>query len=377
LFVAVALASQDGSHHRYWNRRSEDNSTATLYLLEAAANSDMAVCLDGSPGGYYFRPAPQNSSGVNKWYIHHQGGGWCTSLGDCYSRSQSALGSSKSYTPNMDLTGDYFSTYPEQNPMMYNWNAVFLMYCDGASFSGSNSTVSSYQGHNLYFRGHHVLNAMMTDLLENRGLSQATDVVISGCSAGGLATFLHVDEWRSMIPTTARVVGMPDSGFFLDYETQENYAGYMQWVFVQQNTTSGVNADCIAYWTPQGQPWKCIFAQHTAPHISTPIFPLQSEYDSWQTANILGSTDPNLINPYGDYLTELVKETELTSDRNGIYLDSCWHHCTSGMWNTMVTDGVTMAQAFQLWYNNVQNVWQQGQDFPCTSCCPSSNNTPK
>ena len=48
-----------------------------------------------------------------------------------------------------------------------------------------------------------------------QGLKLATDVVVSGCSAGGLATYLHVDDWASMFSKSVKVVGMPDSGFFL------------------------------------------------------------------------------------------------------------------------------------------------------------------
>ena len=53
--------------------------------------------------------------------------------------------------------------------------------------------------------------------MANHGLKEATDAVISGCSAGGLATFLHTDQWCDALPN-AKCVGMPDSGFFLDYQ---------------------------------------------------------------------------------------------------------------------------------------------------------------
>jgi len=340
-----------------------------LYLLKEAATDDMAVCLDGTPGGYYYRASPILSPDANKWYIHHQGGGWCESMSDCYARSLTPLGSSSSYPATMSLNGDYFSPDPSVNPMMWDWNMVYIQYCDGASFSGSNSTVTNYQGDNLYFRGAHILNAVIVDLLTNRGLNMATDVVISGCSAGGLSTFLHVDEWRAAIPVTARVVGMPDSGFFLDFETEQGYQSGMQWSFMQQNASSGVDQDCIADWTAKGQAWRCMFAQHTVHHVQTPIFPLQSEYDSWQIYNILGSNSTALVNPYGALLTSLIYKHELASNRNGVYLDSCTHHCTSGMWNSMHTNGVTMAQAFAMWYNNVEYIWQQGQSYPCVSCC--------
>jgi hypothetical protein len=56
---------------------------------------------------------------------------------------------------------------------------VFLRYCDGASFSGNNASTYPISGTELHFRGHHILNAAMDDLLNNRGLDQATDVVVS------------------------------------------------------------------------------------------------------------------------------------------------------------------------------------------------------
>jgi len=269
----------------------------------------------------------------------------------------------------MSLNGDYFSPSPEANPMMYNWNMVYLQYCDGASFSGGNLTVSQYNNSNLYFRGAYVLQGFQTDLLDNHGLSEATDVVISGCSAGGLSTFLHVDQWRMVIPNTARVVGMPDSGFFLDYETQMEYSSNMQWVFTQQNASVGVDADCLDYYEPLNEQWKCIFAEYTSPFIQTPIFPLQSEYDSWQVPNILGSTNATLINKYGNLVSQRVFETVLPNPRNGVYLDSCYHHCTSGLWNSMHIGGVTMATAFQEWYNNYAYTWIAGQEYVCNECC--------
>lgn len=40
-------------------------------------------------GAYYHLPG--TGSGANKWYVHHQGGGWCESLDDCLSRSKVRL----------------------------------------------------------------------------------------------------------------------------------------------------------------------------------------------------------------------------------------------------------------------------------------------
>ncbi len=49
-----------------------------------------------------------------------QGGGWCESLIDCYGRSKTSLGSSKTFDPivDFDQVGGYFSSNPESNPQV-------------------------------------------------------------------------------------------------------------------------------------------------------------------------------------------------------------------------------------------------------------------
>lgn len=81
-------------------------------------------------------------------------------------------------------------------------NSVLLKYCDGetlsactmltpnlpgASFAGSNSSVTKVNGTTLHWQGKNILHAAINDLLTHRTLANATDVVISGCSAGGWA----------------------------------------------------------------------------------------------------------------------------------------------------------------------------------------------
>lgn len=298
-----------------------------------------------------------------------QGGGWCENLGSCLSRSKGDLGSSKNYPATANLGGGYFDNNPAVNPQMYNWNMVFMRYCDGGSFSGANMTVTEYSSTKLYFRGKLILRAMVTDLLKNRGLDKATDVVVSGCSAGGLASWLHTDYYAQVLPKTAKVVGMPDSGFFLDYESSRKYHSGMMWVFNQMNATSGVHQGCIAG-QKAGETWKCIFAEHTAPFIKTPMFPLQAEYDSWQTGNDLGSKDPAVINVWGANLTKIIYANAInTNPQHGMFLDSCFHHC--GKWGSIRIDSDVQAVAFQKWYNDhtTKRIWEQKKSYPCTDCC--------
>ena len=92
-----------------------------------------AVCLDGSAPGYYIGKGI--GSGANKWILHQEGGGWCNTTEDCLSRSKTRLGSSKDWSPII-LLGGIFSDNETVNGEFYNWNVVFLGYCDGGSFSG-------------------------------------------------------------------------------------------------------------------------------------------------------------------------------------------------------------------------------------------------
>lgn len=368
---------------------------AQKYEMTAAAKNTGAVCLDGTPGAYFLQKG--TGSGAKKWYVHHQGGGWCESLDDCLGRSQGDLGSSKAYPANASLGGGYFSTDPKQNPLMYNWNHVYMRYCDGASFSGNNETVVSYKGKSLHFRGKRVREAMAKDLMENRGLSEATDLIVSGCSAGGLATFLHTDQWCDMVPS-AKCAGLPDSGFFLDYQdpgvacspqstyTKDrlgntidgNYHCGLKWTYTIQNATAGIHQDCVA--AHKGEEWKCMFAEHAAEHIRSPIFAMQSQYDSWQTGNVQGTGGDPKTQVLGNNITARIQSMLMAkNNESGAFLDSCHHHC--GAWNSIRIDGDLVSVAMQKWYNGIgkpgnKRLWNQNKAYPCEACCKPDEYSP-
>ena len=376
--VSLSLALDDGSADFY---KSVGGPIGNITLLTDAAQTAGAKCLDGTPGAYYF--APGSGDGANKWYMHHQGGGWCESMDDCLGRSQGDLGSSKNYPASTDLGGGYFDNNPKENPMMYNWNKVFMRYCDGGSFAGNNENVAAYKNTSLYFRGKRVREAIAHSLFETRDLAKATDVVISGCSAGGLATFLHTDQWCDALKAAnpaAKCVGLPDSGFFLDYQSADaargglgstkpgNYHAGLKWVFETFNSTAGVNQDCInAHGTggpgaaTDSDTYLCQFAEHTSVFTHTPMFAMQSEYDSWQTGNVLHPGDS--VQTLGDNVTKRMQANLFgPHPQSGAFLDSCHHHC--GAWNQIRIDGDLISDAFAKWYDGLgkpgnKAVWNQ------------------
>ncbi|KAK9147174.1 hypothetical protein Sjap_007077 [Stephania japonica] len=193
---------------RNLSRRSSGLDLMVGLTLIPSAVPKGAVCLDGSLPGYHLHPG--FGSGNNSWLIQLEGGGWCNTIQNCVSRKNTRLGSSKYMEKALPFVG-ILSDKPDENPDLYNWNRVKLRYCDGASFSG--------EGHNetsqLYFRGKRIWLAGMEDLMA-KGMHNADQALLSGQSAGALASMLRCDEFRQLFPATIRVKCLSDAGLFLD-----------------------------------------------------------------------------------------------------------------------------------------------------------------
>ena len=126
-----------------------------------------AVCLDGSPGGYYIRQ-PLRKSGADDptgWVVFHQGGGWCSSDESCFERSHTGLGSSKFWGPT--YTDLYEGSALFNIKPFDSFTVVYAQYCDGSSWTGNadapvhiNATAPP-----IYYRGRRLLDALIDDLL--------------------------------------------------------------------------------------------------------------------------------------------------------------------------------------------------------------------
>lgn len=88
-----------------------------------------------------------------------------------------------------------------------------LRYCDGGSFAGDSEFINGTSI--IYMRGQRIWDAIITDLFR-KGLATAQQVLLSGCSAGGLATFFHCDDLQERLGGATTVKCMSDAGFFLD-----------------------------------------------------------------------------------------------------------------------------------------------------------------
>jgi len=385
----------------------------SIYLPNSSTSG--AVCLDGSPGGYFI---DRNTS--TDWVIYFQGGGWCYEEHDCATRAQTLLGSSKLWnttynTTNLEGYSTILNSNTTVNPDFADFNHVFLPYCDGASFTGDADSPVVVDNTTVYFRGLRILNAVIADLKMQHGFNTAQTVVVSGCSAGGLSTYLHADYIGKQLPSSVtKFRAIPLSGFFLYHVNTEGkkvYPDQMKYAFQMQNSTGGVDEGCIAS-KPVDYQWECFFAQENYPFIETPIFVINSAYDSWQVPCILASEpvgqnsssngacgaapgwgnctvdldncnviQDTIVQQYGDdFVTQLTSIATWNKPGNGAFIHSCYTHCDSviaNWWELITINGTSERNALHKWWISNQTTPAATNNYlPCRYPIPFKNCNP-
>jgi hypothetical protein len=196
-----------------------DPNTMELVLMPEKAASQGAVCLDGSPGGFYYRAAtdPEHK---NDWLLHFKGAGWCFDDVDCLARSQMEFGSSNFWK---NTTGGWNGgLLAPRDPEFGKFNKVILLYCDGTSFTSNRDDPLVVGGSPIYFRGLRIRDAIIETLTEKYGLANAQNVLLTGCSSGGLAAYLHQDalaaRMKVIAPGMTKFRSAPVSGFFAQHD---------------------------------------------------------------------------------------------------------------------------------------------------------------
>ena len=187
-----------------------------------------------------------------------------------------------------------------------NCNCIHLPYSDGASFSGYRAKPWPVPGTNetVTFRGIKNFDAVV-DFAMKHGMTNATEFVLTGGSAGGLSTFLHADRVASRLkaeaPKIREIRAAPVVGYFLDHDnfkhttgfpggpnspqwstpgTGANYTNWMKYVYSMQNLTfgqdGGLTQACQA--KHPTEPWLCFMSPHMQDVIQTPFFMFNSKY---------------------------------------------------------------------------------------------------
>lgn len=329
-------------------------------LLEEAG----AYCLDGSPFSYYLRPA-SNPANRDKFVFFLQGGGLCVEPADCYERMLTPLGSSSQWEAVIssdNVAGDAH----ERNPF-HDWNFVYLRYCTGDTWVGT-STHRRPQSLGFYFSGRNCLQATMLHLQQTAGLGGASQLVLSGTSAGGIGVFNNCDWFAGRFPD-ARVRCVPQAGQFFAANTHAEWQERLGWENVTMNEIAGLyvgtmfnasmDQSCVADHETKGLPAVLCWDVGTVlPYITTPTFVVQNSWDRLQIDDILCWQDNILPCPKAwlrDFKQRTLGQLKSLAHRSssgiqGAWVPSCFSHtlntCTAGACSVQ---NHTMGQAIAAW----------------------------
>ena len=357
------------------------------YKIEKAAKHG-AVCIDGSIPGYYFRQG--EGSETNKWIIHLHGGAWCYDPETCFRRSHSILGSTKNWSAE-NITNFFQGILSKNriiNPWFSDWNVVVQSYCDGGLFSGRRKEPLVYRGRKLYFRGRQILKAMV-ESLKRRNIANASDIVLSGTSAGGLAVLLQGDYLRHKLPKTAAVRGLVDAGFFLDSETEGGpkvIGNQFRGLYSLQNPK--LRKKCESG-RENSTRYQCLFPQYTVEHTKLPIFFVNALYDHWQLSELQKlpciyhndfcvAEERDRILDFRKIMYSRLNDALARLPRAGLFADSCIGHgqvIVDYTWSRIRVNNSTVRDAFTDWLRDEHGAKRHINvdcHFPCNGSCPKS-----
>ncbi len=378
--------------------------------------------------------------------VYRCGAHYSESLADCahraYSNKQCLIGSSDPacFGPVAGYTGAPFAekmslldvptcngarwcgalmlSNKTQNPLAYGWNKLYIPYCDGGSFGGrnhtttwtnwtgtlANGTILTNASVPLHFRGRVNLEAVVSDAIARHGLGSATDVVVGGDSAGGLATYWSADWWQKRLSPSTRFGVAPDSGMFINSSAPggEVWRKNLGWIVSQMNSTSSLDSSCRA--AHLSDPSACAFPNVVLPYISAPIFVMQGQVDGvMDDISGAGRTVTGRNIAKAEILASVKAAVAARPSQNAAFLTMCDEHC--GQWGAdqnvsalhpaavadynVTIDGLTGKEAVALWWNGLvgrnksggqqtapsvaPRMWIQTATYPCATCCAGGN----
>lgn len=194
------------------------------YLIIELENSTGALALDGTPYKFYYTPG--QGKNADKWLIFFEGGAFCGVGGEpvlqsCFEKLNTRYGSSSYFGDN----GTYynssqpqgaFSSMKQYNPMFWDWAKVRLLPMDGTNFQGSIEDPLYYNDTPIYFRGFNNTYYTFEYLRTNLNLFEASEIIIGGGSAGGIAAMQWLSFLQGWFPSTIKISLYADGAMFLD-----------------------------------------------------------------------------------------------------------------------------------------------------------------
>ncbi|CAI7728424.1 unnamed protein product [Closterium sp. NIES-53] len=278
-----------------------------------------AKCLDGSPPGYYFRPG--SGAGKDSWHVFLPFGGWCTTPGECkwratqihYGSTKPALQATNPFNNALQGYRGILSTNKTDNPRFYNWNLVMPVYCDGGGFAGRAGFKNVSGSEGVYLLGWNIIKAVLTDVTDRRGLKTASQVLLSGVSAGAEAVVTLCDQLPALVPSAKTTKCLMDSGFFLDALDRKKKHTFKKTIIRMAALHDFIGNPRCARAQDATSKWKCFFPEHATKFIKSQVFIVNSLFDI--NALILGNQLPPMNRSYAhDCINEVMSVPDLKKE---------------------------------------------------------------
>lgn len=350
----VPDASSDHALPILQSQSSQRTNKLQLYTV-SQANDRQAVCNDGSPAKYYFRPGSEKNR--DKWVIFFKGGGGCSSEAECLTRARedATLVSSLKY-PSVSKEDGIFTVNPELNPDFYDWNMVKIMYCSSDNFIGNGE--QKLGGKTWFFHGKAITTAVIEDLqdptiMKTANLSEASQVLVAGSSAGGGGAVQNIDDIADWLPQ-ARVRGLIDSSWGMDIEpySTKGTAGLDEdRIDAADFSNKQLDRSCLA--ANSNNERSCTILSKLYPYIQTPIFIFMNQYDHKKLEN-LGVVAPMSTSERSWLENTFIPALMASYDQieDGLFSAKQSFHTmlTSPEYFKTTIHGTTAQQAFTNWY---------------------------
>ena len=379
-------------------------------------------CLDGSPAAYYIAENASSSS----WVVWLEGGGICRTQEDCEQRSRGPLGSSTKYPASRPSPREMLSSDPRLNPDLHSWNRVFIPYCSGDTWVGTEPQAvnpfshadGSWRG---YFQGHSIIEDVYQDITRLAGATEVSHAVLTGCSAGGIGTIYNCDFFARLFPNGTNVACRPEAGWFMvpiarypyfdspagpssDPDPRKlignNWTAHIQPFPLQSEGVKQCMADVHSgrrrFSNCDGQllgpAWCCVSAAMVYAYSETRMFVSQNTADAFQVfvtgqcpaqqATCAASVRNQRATAYWDYvrskISESLTELVLTGSKrgqDGMFAAACLQHCFPHWLGPLRIDGKTDAEAFGDWFFRREGTHHMRLDNTSTprSLCECAN----
>jgi O-palmitoleoyl-L-serine hydrolase len=357
--------------------------------LEFLKNSEIkkSICNDGTPGAYWIQK--KNST---KWLIHLQGisrvisfegGWWCWDKSTCEARKQQFpyLMSSNGLPKIKNVTEGIFSENSIQNPSFYNSNMVIVHYCSSDGFSGEREASQETFGN--HFRGKRIIETLIHDLFQFHNLNNAKEILLTGCSAGGMGLSINTNFISQLVKINipnVKLLALNDAGHFVDAPVLDSKIETMKGNMIKgiKLWNSQLDRECLLNYP--SNPYLCLMNQYSLPFTKIPTLVFNSKFDSFQIGYNVGNFSFTYENPiYKRFALNLGELTTRTlrniGDLHSVYSPSCTCHCVlmDDHYFEMKLKGHSLRDVFEKWWNKNGNrmmFFDDCQGTDCSQKCP-------